>query len=998
MLASNQGASTPGPRTVYVGDAKTGELWRVSEWRKIVTGKASKGSLLRVFNAAHSASSTVAADGTLFVRPVPFACIASSCEMPFGPPPVTSGNSLEASAGSAFLAAFAFVIAAVDQRGHLYALDMPKNRFWLVARTGVSAVCITFNTVRRREVILGLSDNSIHCYNIDTNQLVARLPAYHRTEPQAISVHPNFPIAISNSRTESIIWDTERWERKRVLMGAGPGVQQASFSRTDTFNLRWKISLERFAANPTDRPTLPSDSQLVVPRSSYFSVSSNDELMIYGGLSASLYVWNLTEKRLLHEILLPAFSKRVLAQVEFVGTTSVAAVLSSGGELVLVDVERAKMIGQFRGSHRFRSFSLSHDGSVMTVILMDAKFSLRMMRIDQMVKLRGKVNDGVDRDLDDDLLEEAEAPKEESRPASPMKRVQLQSERTKTFYEMIEAKESTTVLNRRKLLKYLKHYGSYPEDYRTMIWRFLLKLPENREAYETLLEKGIHPSLKDFRKKFPLKSDRIAKSMERTISCLAHWSPIFEDLEYLPGMVFPIVKLFVNDMFSGFEVIMSLLINWCQKWWEYYPNPPIECLGVLEDLIAYHDPPLLSHFKRQKITSQVYGWGLLQTLLTEILSQRDWLKVWDHLVTNPPAFLYYFIAAYILESRASLLAANKLDDVSYFFSRVNPVNVDKIIVAAYRLHSATPDACSPVTFFTPFRPLLKGQYEIFNKYPEFIVNYQSKMKEKIRADEVEYLRRRRLAVEVSKLGEELKRDKQAWETADWKMNDMVESWWESMMGAEETHNDRLARLDASEKEQRIRSLKRIAEARKTFVDHHLNTTKNHALNIAKTVGVNRKDVESRLNETDSDAQFKQLENEWIARKEEMLSARQELSKLDHTRAERLIRHARDLGVPTHPFDLDLDSTPGKFNAPETERLRNARREGFRDPSVSPTRVRPRAWSPELLEERRHRRSEVARSVDISDGPSPVRSESEFLERVSEDLAGSPGSRRSVRFQ
>ncbi|KAJ3058129.1 TBC1 domain member 31, partial [Podochytrium sp. JEL0797] len=368
------------------------------------------------------------------------------------------------------------------------------------------------------------------------------------------------------------------------------------------------------------------------------------------------------------------------------------------------------------------------------------------------------------------------------RPGSPAKRVKLQTEHTKTFYEMIEAKEDTTALNRRKLLKYLKHYGSYPDEYRTMIWRFLLKLPENREAYETLLERGIHPSVQDFRKKFPLKSDRLSKSMEKVLSMLAWWSPIFQDLDYLPGMVFPVVKLFVNDMFSGFEVMMTLLVNWCQKWWEYYPNPPIESLGVLEDLLAFHDPTLLSHFTLHHITSQTYAWGLLQTLFTEILSKSSWLHLFDHLVTNPPAFLYYVLCAYLIANRTALMGVTKLEDYAFFFSRVNAsVAMDKVVVEAYKMHSRTPDFVSPVTFFEPFVPLMKGQYAIFNKYPEFIVNYQSKMKDKIRADEADYLRRRKMANDVTKLTEDLKKDKKAWENADWKMNDMVEKWWENMM-------------------------------------------------------------------------------------------------------------------------------------------------------------------------------------------------------------------------
>ena len=133
----------------------------------------------------------------------------------------------------------------------------------------------------------------------------------------------------------------------------------------------------------------------------------------------------------------------------------------------------------------------------------------------------------------------------------------------------------------------------------------MLKLPENRAGYEALLQQGTHASFRDFRKRFPLKSDRAARSMERMLSCLAFWSPIFENLDYLPALVYPFVKLFWNDLFSCLEVIMTILINWCQKWWEYYPNPPVESLAMLSDLLAFHDPELHAHFNSCKVTAQV---------------------------------------------------------------------------------------------------------------------------------------------------------------------------------------------------------------------------------------------------------------------------------------------------------------------------------------------------------------------------------------------------------
>ena len=51
--------------------------------------------------------------------------------------------------------------------------------------------------------------------------------------------------------------------------------------------------------------------------------------------------------------------------------------------------------------------------------------------------------------------------------------------------------------------------------------------------------------------------------MKRVLSALAYWSPIFEGLEYLPSLVFPFVKVFEGDLFSGVEVVMTVLSEFC---------------------------------------------------------------------------------------------------------------------------------------------------------------------------------------------------------------------------------------------------------------------------------------------------------------------------------------------------------------------------------------------------------------------------------------------------
>ena len=45
----------------------------------------------------------------------------------------------------------------------------------------------------------------------------------------------------------------------------------------------------------------------------------------------------------------------------------------------------------------------------------------------------------------------------------------------------------------------------------------------------------------------------------RALSSLAHWSPIFGETEYLPGLVFPFVKLFQNNQLVTFELLATFL-------------------------------------------------------------------------------------------------------------------------------------------------------------------------------------------------------------------------------------------------------------------------------------------------------------------------------------------------------------------------------------------------------------------------------------------------------
>ena len=82
---------------------------------------------------------------------------------------------------------------------------------------------------------------------------------------------------------------------------------------------------------------------------------------------------------------------------------------------------------------------------------------------------------------------------------------------------------------------------------------------------------------------------------------------------------FIIIKVFI-DRFSDF---FSSVVNWCQHWFEYFPNPPINILSMIENVLAFHDKELLQHFIDRDITSQVRNRGVTFIVRAEIDSGTD---------------------------------------------------------------------------------------------------------------------------------------------------------------------------------------------------------------------------------------------------------------------------------------------------------------------------------------------------------------------------------------
>lgn len=105
------------------------------------------------------------------------------------------------------------------------------------------------------------------------------------------------------------------------------------------------------------------------------------------------------------------------------------------------------------------------------------------------------------------------------------------------------------------------------------------------------------------------------------------------------------------------------------------------------------------------------------TPVTPLCLVQDWLKAWDHCFTAGPAFFYHLLAAHLLQLKPLLLACSEPQQLASLLATPPPADVNKLLVAAYRLQRTTPEHM--VVGAAKVAPLAKGElYQQFTEYPK----------------------------------------------------------------------------------------------------------------------------------------------------------------------------------------------------------------------------------------------------------------------------------------
>ena len=289
-----------------------------------------------------------------------------------------------------------------------------------------------------------------------------------------------------------------------------------------------------------------------------------------------------------------------------------------------------------------------------------------------------------------------------------------------------------SLLNTNQLRNYLWFYKQFPEKQRLFIWKNLLQLPENKEAFDNLIARGIAKEYHNLYKKYQLNSENLFRKLQRLSSAFGHYNVAFLKVPFLQDLIFPFVKLFSHNELWCFELILSFFLNWGQHFFECSPNPPINYFKCINEIVKFFDNEFLVYLQNFKITSLFLLWPSFQVLFTDILDKDEWLSLMDYLILNhdKPELLIYFLSAFILFSKQKIMQND--DQILPLCSYEKSWKIDKIIKFVEKMEKTLPENFLEIDF--------KRNHPVYNFYPIYDLDEHRKMREKIIEDEEKYLK------------------------------------------------------------------------------------------------------------------------------------------------------------------------------------------------------------------------------------------------------------------
>eukprot|EP00775_Hariotina_reticulata_P010320 gene10320-10477_t len=718
---------------------------------------------------------------------------------------------------------------------------------------------------RSRRLFVGCTDGEIHCYDIASSSRLAKLPG-HRAAVMSLSTKPDTEQLLSASADAVYLWDMVQYRQRRMLGSAPYGSSQAVFSPAGNLIAAASPAGQVMLWNAKSLHQildfeLPHGQQQQRFVASCLSISPDEKWLLVGCLCpALLLVYSLQQRKLHHALQLPEDMWTVV-QAQFLPDSTSAAVLSGDGCITFVDVLGGSCLGQlqlsFPGS-RASSFSVDPRASVLAAVCSDGlvrMYDLAVVRARQQQSQPGSL---LVTKLQEQQLSQLPASSEQdlSTVASSSERATAIPSSSSTAKGVLadvvnlpasaqgcvrgkpaaRQKDATVAgklvlgtkllnnpamyLNRRKLQELLMVYGEFPARYRQLIWDHLLQLPHNTAAFTILQDQGVHEAFRGLPQQLSLPGSSSSSStmvrLQACLSQLAHWCPLFGEAGFLPQFAFPFVKLMGSRSERTFELVASLLLNWCKGWFEFFPNPPLPMLRRVLLLVCHHDRELGSHLQQLGVPLLQHLWQQLSGAMSESLpQQKDWLAFWDHCVgaAAGPSFMYSMLASYLIAQRQLLLAVGNEQQLQTFLKSRPPVDIQKVAKHSYMLDQATPDYAR--VGLSSFKPLSVGSYPLFNEYPVGSVELQQLERRRIQEAEDALIRRRQVVAELERRSKQVAHDSAALTAQRQQLAALDAQRRAALRAIDDSLATAGARLDDRSKEEKLKQIRVVEEAYQT---------------------------------------------------------------------------------------------------------------------------------------------------------------------------------------
>jgi hypothetical protein len=94
-------------------------------------------------------------------------------------------------------------------------------------------------------------------------------------------------------------------------------------------------------------------------------------------------------------------------------------------------------------------------------------------------------------------------------------------------------------------------------------------------------------------------------------------------------------------------------------------------------MLATVDAPLHRHLTTMGLEAVQWSWLPLRTLWTEVLSRRDWLRLFDHLLCYPPSHFLLATVSFPIIMRNQLMSLQTREEGLAFFHNVSGIDITK---------------------------------------------------------------------------------------------------------------------------------------------------------------------------------------------------------------------------------------------------------------------------------------------------------------------------------